>query len=117
MSKVTQEELDQILADHALWLDDDPIGKRADLSHADLSHADLSHANLSGANFFDAILTGVNLAGVSLSGVNLADAKFGLNIIDAASIYYATFSKDAYEWLIPRDDWAEVKDTLKIVGN
>jgi len=107
MSKVTQEELDQILADHALWLDDDPIGKRADLSHA----------NLSGANFFDAILTGVNLAGVSLSGVNLAGAKFGLNIIDATSIYYATFSKDALMWLILRKDWAEVKDILKIVGN
>jgi hypothetical protein len=44
-------------------------------------------------------------------------AKFDVNIIDAKTIYYATFSRDALEWLILRDDWAEVRDTVTIVNN
>jgi uncharacterized protein YjbI with pentapeptide repeats len=167
MGKVTQEELNQILADHALWLYDQRTGERAQLKYADLSNtklsgANLTDANLSGANLSGAFLTDANLTGVDLSGgdlsyanlsgtdlsgatlsgatlinadfsganltdadladadfyhANLAGAKFGLNIIDAASIYRATFSKDAYEWLILRDDWAKVKDDVKIVNN
>jgi uncharacterized protein YjbI with pentapeptide repeats len=157
MGKVTQEELDQILADHALWLYDQRTGERAQLKYADLSNtklidanltnanlygadlintnlsgANLTGAHLSGANLINANLSGANLTGVNLSyanlrGANLTDAnlsdanlldanltdanllgaKFGLNIIDATSIYYATFSKDALKWLILRDDWAD----------
>ena len=152
MRTITQEELNQILADHALWLDDDPAGVHADLSRTnlidvelgdaslsyinltgvdltgvDLTDADLSGADLTGANltdadladadFYHANLTDTTLTDANLVDANLAGAKFGLNIIDAASIYHATFSKDTLMWLIPRDDWAKVKDTVKIVNN
>ena len=140
MRIITPEKLDNILVKHQLWLEDDPIGKRADLfkvnlSHADLtdvnlSHADLSDVNLSGAkltyanlacaNLINANLSGTNLSGADLSDVNLIDtnligAKFGTNIIDAGHIYNSTFSEDALMWLICRDDWSKVKDTVKIV--
>jgi len=88
-----------------------------DLTDANLTNANLSGANLSYSNLVDTNLIGVNLAGANLTGVHLAGAKFGLNIIDAASIYHATFSEDALEWLICREDWAKVKDTVKIVDN
>ena len=43
---MTKEELSLILDKHKKWLNDDPDGERADLSHADLRHADLYGANL-----------------------------------------------------------------------
>ena len=36
--------IQQILADHALWIADNSVGTRANLSRADLSRADLSRA-------------------------------------------------------------------------
>ena len=47
---MTKEELALILDKHKKWLNDDPDGKRADLSGADLCDADMSDADLSGAN-------------------------------------------------------------------
>ena len=132
MRKVTQEELNQILADHALWLYDQRTGERAQLKYADLSNTNLTGVDLSGANLFGINLSGANLSGANLSGANLigvelsgahlsyanfTGAKFGLNINDVKAIDHATFSQDAYEWLILRDDWAKVKDTVKIVNN
>jgi len=146
-AKPTQEELDQILANHALWLDNDPAGERADLSYTNLYRANLRRADLTGANFTGANLTytnltdanlhranliGADLSGVWLSGGDLTgawlsggdltgailtDAKFGLNIIDAKTIKYTAFSQDALIWLILRKDWAKVKDTVTIVNN
>jgi uncharacterized protein YjbI with pentapeptide repeats len=107
MRKVTQEELDQILADHALWLEDDSAGVQANLSHTNLTAAKLINANF----------TGINLTGTRFAYAILTGAKFGLNIIDAASIYRATFSKDALIWLILRGDWGWAKDTVKIVDD
>ena len=54
--KITQEELEQFLRKHKLWLECNPDGERADLSGADLSWADLSRANLSWANLSGADL-------------------------------------------------------------
>ena len=149
MRTITQEELDQILADHALWLDDQRTGEHANLTDVDLTTANLTgvdlsgvdlsganltgtyltytnltDANLIGADLFGADLSGVwlyggdltdaNLTNANLTGAYLTDAKFGLNIIDAKTIYYATFSQDALMWLILRKDWAKVKDTVTI---
>jgi len=71
---MTQDELNQILADHAMWLKNSFDGKRADLSGADLSGADLSGANLSGANLSGADLSNANLSNADLSGANLSGA-------------------------------------------
>jgi hypothetical protein len=57
----TAINLPEVLRLHALWLNGDPTGQRANLSWANLSGADLSGANLSGANLSRAYLSGVNL--------------------------------------------------------
>lgn len=51
MRRLTQEELDSILAEHKLWLETECTkGKRADLDGADLRGAKLDGANLRGAD-------------------------------------------------------------------
>ena len=59
-----QEELNQILNEHKLWLRCEG-GKRADLRSADLSGASLRSADLSGAD-----LSGANLRSAYLSGAD-----------------------------------------------
>ena len=56
---MTTEELNKILADHALWLENKG-GKKADLQGADLPWADLQGANLQGADLQGAKIDGVN---------------------------------------------------------
>ena len=54
---MTKEKLNEILAAHKKWLNDEPGGCRADLSDADLRCADLRDANLSCA---EGLLSAVN---------------------------------------------------------
>jgi hypothetical protein len=76
MNKITRKQLDQILADHRLWLDSNrKSGKPADLSGVDLRQADLSGADLRGADLSGANLQGANLRGANLSGVDLRRAN------------------------------------------
>lgn len=78
---MTKDELNEILANHALWLRDDPAGARADLSGANLSRADLSWADLSGANLSWANLIGANLNRANLNRANLSWANLsGANL-------------------------------------
>ena len=72
-------ELDKILVDHALWLDDNSTGKKANLFGANLfrtnlTGANLSEANLTGANLSEANLSGADLTGANLSGADLSGA-------------------------------------------
>ena len=46
----SQNELNEILAKHKKWLNDEEGGERADLCYADLSYADLRSADLSSAD-------------------------------------------------------------------
>lgn len=90
MTRVTPEELQEILEKHRKWLNGEEGGVRADLSGrdlsgydlrvanlrgADLSHADLSYANLHGANLSHANLRGADLSGANLRGANLRGAN------------------------------------------
>ena len=75
MKKMTQAELDQVLQQHALWLQSNgDQGAQADLSHADLFHTSLSYANLTGASLSRADLSGVDLTGANLSRADLSGA-------------------------------------------
>ncbi len=81
---MTKDELSEILAKHALWLQDDPAGVRANLREANLIGANLSGANLSGANLSGANLREANLIGANLSGANLSGANLsGANLREA----------------------------------
>jgi len=111
MKHITQEELDQVIADHKLWLANPTTGKRANLScvnlagtnlyradllyadlrSADLSAANLSHANLSGADLSDANLRradllGANLYGANLTGANLTDTSLAFTDLSYANL-------------------------------
>lgn len=71
-----QEELNEIVRLHGLWLANNPEGKRANLLRADLLganllRADLREANLRGADLRGADLFGANLLGADLFGANL----------------------------------------------
>ena len=69
MKTYTKDELDKILADHALWLKGEG-GEQANLSWANLRWADLSWANLRDAN-----LRGANLSDADLRDADLSDAN------------------------------------------
>ena len=73
---MTQEELNEMLEKHKLWLADENGGEYADLRDADLrganlSGADLRRADLSDANLSDANLSGADLRRADLSGADL----------------------------------------------
>lgn len=101
---LTQEELDQIIAKHQLWLDGEEGGELANFEASDLSFASLRHINLKnsylvgtnlkftnlycaqmqrsdlrGANLYCASLVGANLEYVDLEYANLGNA----NLADA----------------------------------
>jgi hypothetical protein len=79
--KISPEELEVILNNHAKWLKGYSDGIRADLSGydlrnhdlrcKDLERADLSGAQLQGANLEHTLLRGANLRGANLRGADL----------------------------------------------
>ena len=85
LRKVSEEELKQIFAAHAKWVETgEKEGKQADLSRTDLQGADLVRANLRVANLFRANLQGASLAGADLQGANLREANLqGANLFGA----------------------------------
>ena len=72
---MTQDELNETLRLHRLWIAHDAGGVRADLSGAYLSGADLSVANLRGANLRGANLSGAYLIAANLRGADLRRAN------------------------------------------
>jgi len=79
--KITQEKLDDIIAQHKIWLEGNGEGKRADLRWADLSGADLR-----GVDFSYATLFGANLCGADLQGADLSDADFRKVVFSGAVV-------------------------------
>lgn len=93
---MTQEELNEILKKHKLWLEGESGGERfshygenlsgfdfsgVDLRSADLKGSDLTGSNFSCANLKDAYLTGARLANVCLINADLRGANLrGANL-------------------------------------
>ena len=71
MRNINQEELNEILQKHEMWLKNEKSGKRADLIDVDLRGVNLSYANLSGADLRNANLGGADLTYVDLSNADL----------------------------------------------
>jgi len=86
---LTQQELDEIVRLHGLWLAGDKDGKRADLTGADLCGADLYRANLCRAILTGANLTDANMGGANLLGANMARANMGGANLYRANLYRA----------------------------
>ena len=80
---MTNEELQIILKDHAIWLLNNNNGKRANLRDARLSYAnlrcsDLRDAHLSYANLRGSDLRGADLRDADLHGVKLNECTTGI---------------------------------------
>ena len=85
MKTISNDDLKEILRKHALWLNNDPEGEKADLSGADLSgadlrgvylyKADLSGAGLRWADLWGADLSEADLSKADLTGADLSEAK------------------------------------------
>ena len=96
--EITKEQLDDILRKHALWINNESRGERANLSganlyqanlyQADLRRANLSRANLSRANLYQANLYQANLSEANLSEANLSEAN-----LSEAKLYQANLSR------------------------
>jgi uncharacterized protein YjbI with pentapeptide repeats len=88
-SEMTQEELNEILKKHEMWLEEKEGGERAKLAWVTLKDADLVKANLRGANLSGAYLTEAGLDRADLSEAmlrwaNLTGAKLrGADLVGA----------------------------------
>ena len=81
MKRITQDELQEFLRKHKLWLANEPGGERANLRGADLSGANLRGANLRGADLSEADLRGADLSEANLRGADLWRANlWGANL-------------------------------------
>ena len=104
MKNISQEELNEILKKHKMWLKDKESGKRADLRGVNLSYvylkdanledADLSGANLMSANLWNANLRYSDLRRVDLRNTNLMSADLRSADLRSADLRYANL-KDA----------------------
>ena len=78
---MNKKQLDEILAQHKIWLNDNAEGKRADLRGAFLQEAFLQEADLREADLQGAFLLGANLQGADLQEANLQGADLrGANL-------------------------------------
>ena len=92
-----QEELNDILKLHEMWINNEKGGKRANLSGANLFGADLSEANLykadlSYANLFRANLSYANLSRANLHYVNLFYVNLSFSNLSGANLSGANLS-------------------------
>ena len=93
MKKISQEEFNQILEKHKIYITTSgKEGERADLKEAYLSGVDLSGADLRGAYLEGADLEGVNLKGTNLRGADLRGADLREANLSGADLRGANLS-------------------------
>lgn len=90
--KMTQEELNEILRKHKLWLDGKKGGERADLTEANLTGLDLTKADLTWANFTGADLSRANFTGADLSWAKFKRADLTGAVLTRANLYTANLT-------------------------
>jgi hypothetical protein len=99
------EELQQILESHALWIVGSAKGKRANLYGADLTEADLTRANLTRADLTRANLSEADLTGADLTGANLTEADLYRANLTRANLTRANLTRaDLYGANLTRAD-------------
>lgn len=97
MQKITQQELDEMIELHLLWLNNDTSGQRLKLFDKNLSHLDFSAKKLYWANLTDckikcANFENSNCANCDFEGSNLAESSFYNTYCVKASFRYCNLS-------------------------
>jgi hypothetical protein len=102
-----QQEINEIIKEHQLWLEGKEDGVRADFTEKDLRGADFTEKDLRGAKFYCADLRGanfryanltnadfrnVNLTNADLSNANLTNVNLTSSDLTNADMQYATLN-------------------------
>lgn len=78
---MTQEELNEVLRKHKLWLEDADGGERADMRGANMEDANMRGANMRDANMEGANMRCANMRCADMRGANMRGADMqGANI-------------------------------------
>jgi uncharacterized protein YjbI with pentapeptide repeats len=85
--KITQEELNEKIRLHRLWLLGDKNGVKMEMSGSDLSGSDLSGSNLRGSN-----LSGSNLSYSNLRGSDLRYSNLSGSDLSGSNLSYSNLS-------------------------
>ena len=94
MKKLIQNELDDLIKQHEIWLKNGEKGIRPSFAGLDLSFLELKRANLHNSNFTGSNLTGCdfrasNLTKADLKGANLKKANLKEANLFSANLYKA----------------------------
>ena len=98
MKIISNDDLKEVLRKHALWLNNDPEGEKADLRWADLRGANLKIAKLMWADLYKADLSKANLKGADLTGADLRWANLKGANLKGASLYGANLIGADLRW-------------------
>ncbi|MBD3808773.1 MAG: pentapeptide repeat-containing protein, partial [Epsilonproteobacteria bacterium] len=94
MKKITQEELNEILALHMIWLKSKGIqGAMADLQGVIIKDANLRSANLKDANLQGAVIYDTDLRGANLEDANLQGVKTRNLLLSGVNLNGANLSR------------------------
>lgn len=93
MKDLNQEELNEILEKHEMWLRGEEGGERADLINVDLRGVNLSYTNLSGADLRNANLGGVDLTYIDLSNADLWNTNLSYTELKGSNLWNINLSE------------------------
>lgn len=92
MKKLTQEQLDERLYQHELFLEDENTGKRLDISNCDVSGLDMSNsimryaimrnADMSNVNMRNAIIDNISMFNTIGNSVNIITQQLGKYMVN-----------------------------------
>ena len=118
-----QNEIDEIIRKHEMWLKNKVGGKKADLRGANLCGADLSWADLSWADLRETNLRETNLCETNLNGADLRGANLDFSCwplwcgsLDV-TVDKRIAAQLAYHFCRVRCDDPEVKEVQKALAH
>jgi uncharacterized protein YjbI with pentapeptide repeats len=91
-TKLTQQQLNEIIELHQLWVECQPNGKRAIFYGIDLSGLDFQNKNLRNAIFRRSNLSNTNFCGATLYNADFSRADLSGSDLSKANIRYATLT-------------------------
>lgn len=97
MKKLTQNELDNLIQKHEIWLKNNEIGVRPSFSDLDLSGLELKRANLYHSNFTNSNLTSANFRYSSLKNADLRGAVLTKTNLREVNLFQANLHKAILE--------------------